>query len=173
MENTRRGVHMRFSILKAILCLALFTVSLAGAQQQQATTPKTEASASQAKDSQASVYVYRYKQFVGSALSPSVYCDDTELARMDNGKFFVAKLTPGKHVFRSNDKQAGVDVDLKAGQDYYIRVELATGFMKGHGRLLLVAPEQGSYEIKKLKQLDADKVKDRQHVTAANVQGSK
>lgn len=86
-------------------------------------------------DSQAAVYVHQYKQFVGSALSPSVYCDEIELARMDNGKFLVAKLAPGKHVFGSNDKQAGVESDPKSGQDYYIRVELATGFMKGHGRL--------------------------------------
>jgi len=41
--------------------------------------------------------------------------------------------------------------------------------MKGHGRLLSIAPEQGSYEIKKLKPLDADKVKDTQHVVAANM----
>lgn len=170
---------MRNTILKVLLCLA-FLISFAYAQQPQSASPAQtataqsgNASADQSKDPQASVYVYRYKQFVGSALEPSVYCDDAELARMDNGRFFVAKLTPGKHVFRSNDKQAGVEVDLKGGQDYYIRVELATGFMKGHGRLLLVAPEQGSYEIKKLKPLDADKIKDSQRVTAANVQGSK
>jgi len=78
--------------------------------------------------------------------------------------FFVVKVAPGKHVFRSNDKQAGVEIDLKNGQDYYIRLELATGFMKGHGRLVLVAPEQDSYEIKKLKPLGTDKVKDTEHV---------
>lgn len=161
---------MRFSILKAILCLA-FSVSFAHAQQPQAATPPADTSASQSKDSQATVYVYRYKQFVGSALSPSVYCDETELARMDNGKFFAAKLAPGKHIFRSNDKQAGIEVDLKGGQDYYIRVELATGFMKGHGRLVSVAPEQGTYEIKNLKPLGADKVKDTQHVTVASLEG--
>jgi len=42
--------------------------------------------------------------------------------------------------------------------------------MKGHGRLTLVAPEQGSYEIKKLKPLDSDKIKDSQHVVAANLE---
>src|ERR1700716_3249980 len=80
VSKTPQGVvHMRFSILKAILCLA-FSVSLAHAQQPQAATPPADTSASQSKDSQATVYVYRYKQFVGSALSPSVYCDETELA---------------------------------------------------------------------------------------------
>lgn len=161
---------MRSVMLKYFLCLAILA-SLAHAQQQEAaTTPIEKTSAAQEKESQATVYIYRYKQFVGSALSPSVYCDENELARMDNGKFFVVKLAAGKHVFRSNDKQAGIESDLKAGQDYYIRVELATGFMKGHGRLVSVAPDQGSYEIKNLKPLGADKVKDGAHVVPVNLQ---
>lgn len=137
-------------------------------QTQQPAGPGDTAAAQNA-DAQATVYVYRYKQFVGSALSPSVYCDETELARIENGRFFAVRLPVGKHVFRSNDKQAGIDVDLAPGQKYYIRVELATGFMKGHGRLVSVAPEQGSYEIKNLRPLDNDKVKDTQHVTLASL----
>jgi hypothetical protein len=157
---------MKAASLKLSLFLALFA-SFAYAQQPEA--PAQSSTDTSSKDSQATVYIYRYKQFVGSALSPSVYCDETELARMQNGRFFMVKLSPGKHAFSSNDKQAGIEVDLKAGQDYYIRVEIATGMMKGHGRLTLVAAEQGTYEIKKLKPLDADKVKDNQHVIAANL----
>src|SRR5215469_16227805 len=160
---------MRFPIVKALLFLA-FSTSLLNAQQTGSATAQADpAAASKSDDSQATVHIYRYKQFVGSALAPSVYCDETELARMENGRFLTAKLSSGKHTFYSNDKQAGIDVDLKSGQDYYIRVEIAAGMMKGHGRLRLVAPEQGGYEIKKLKPLDADKIKDGQHVVAANV----
>ena len=108
----------------------------------------------------ARVFVYRYKQFVGSAISPSFYCDEVQLARMENGRYFVVTLPPGKHEFRSNDKQSGIEVDVKEGQDYYIRVELAPGFAKAHGRLVAASPEQGSYEIRKLKPLDPDKIKD-------------
>jgi hypothetical protein len=159
---------MRFPILKALLLLA-FSTSVLNAQQPGSATAQPDNAAAKADGSQVTVYIYRYKQFVGSALSPSVYCDDTELARMENGRFFAAKLSSGKHTFHSNDKQAGIDVDLKSGQDYYIRVEIAAGMMKGHGRMMLIAPEQGSYEIKKLKPLDSDKVKDTQHVVAANL----
>jgi hypothetical protein len=159
---------MRFPIAKALLFLA-FSLSFLHAQQADPATTQADASAAQNKDSQATVYIYRYKQFVGSALAPSVFCDETELARMENGRFFAVKLSSGKHTFYSNDKQAGIDVDLKSGQDYYIRIEIAAGMMKGHGRLILMAPEQGGYEIKKLKPLDADKVKDTQHVIAASL----
>lgn len=149
----------------AIACAALF-VSVAFAQD----APSTAASsAPQSTNSPATVYVYRYKQFVGKALSPSVFCDENELARMENGRYFVVTLPPGKHLFYSNDKQAGVELDLKPGEKYYIRLEIATGFMKGHGRLVSTVPEQGSYEIKNLKPLDSDKVKDTQHVTLVDL----
>jgi len=112
------------------------------------------------------VYVYRYKQFVGSALAPSVYCDEVQLARMENGRYFALNVDPGQHQFRSNDAQSGIQLDVKAGHEYFIRVEIAAGFMKGHGRLVLTAPEQGRYELQsnKLNPLDADKVVDHSHV---------
>jgi len=49
---------------------------------------------------------------------------------------------------------------MKAGQEYFLRVEIATGFAKGHGRLVLMSTEQGGYELKssKLKPLDPNKV---------------
>jgi hypothetical protein len=103
----------------------------------------------------------------GSALSPAVYCDKVQLARLDNGRYFAAKIDPGTHVFHSNDKQSGVELDLKPGQKYFIRVEIAAGFMKGHGHLVLMPGEQGTYELhsSKLKPLDVDKVDDPSRVS--------
>lgn len=113
------------------------------------------------------VYFYRYKQFVGSALAPSVYCDEAQLARMENGRYFAVNVDSGRHTFRSNDAQSGVQLDVKPGQEYYIRVEIAAGMMKGHGRLILTAAEQGRYELQsnKLKPLDANKVVDSSRVS--------
>src|SRR5438552_8778096 len=140
-----------------MLGLAIFCTCLAAVSQEPAANSQKTVDA---KSSKATVYVYRYKQFVGGALSPSVYCDETELARMENGRYFTVSLHPGKHGFRSNDKQSGIELDLRAGQEYFIRLEIATGFMKGHGRLILMSPEQASYELKsdKFKPLDANKV---------------
>ena len=106
----------------------------------------------------ASVYFYRYRQFQGSALTPSVYCDEGQLARMENGRYFVVHLAPGVHICRSNDKQSGVQLEVKPGEEYYLRVELVVGMMKGHGRLVLTPKEQGAFEIKKLKPMDSNKV---------------
>src|SRR5215475_12932836 len=148
--------------LKVLFAAVLFASVFAMAEEP--ASPAADAS-----QSKATLYVYRYKQFVGKALSPSVYCDEAELARMENGRYFAVKLDPGKHSFRSNDKQSGVDLDMKTGQSYFMRVEIATGFMKGHGRLVLMAPEQAGYELKKLKPLDDGKVVDKAKVSIAEV----
>ena len=147
--------------LKALPSLVIFA-SLFTLAQDSGAAPPTETNQAPAK-----VYVYRYKQFVGGALSPSVYCDEVQLARMDNGRYFTASIAPGKHTFRSNDKQSGMEWDLKPGQEYFLRVEIASGFMKGHGRLVVVPREQASYELKsdKLKPLDAGKVADKTRVS--------
>jgi hypothetical protein len=151
--------------MRKLTILALAVCFFAGAASAQ--QPAADSQAADAKPVQATVYVYRYKQFVGSALSPSVWCDETELARMENGRYFTVKIDPGKHTFHSNDAQSGVALDLKAGQPYFIRLEIATGLMKGHGRLILVSAEQGTYELKssKLKPLDQGKVVDKARVS--------
>jgi hypothetical protein len=169
--------------MKLLLTCVVTFCSLAGFAQQPSTSspssaPQAESATTTATTTQpatqmekAKVYFYRYKQYVGSALSPSVYCDEAELSRMENGRYFTVKLAPGKHTFRSNDKQSGVEVDLKPGQEYFLRVELVTGFMKGHGRLVAVVPEQARFELKakNLKPLDADKVTDKERVSIEQV----
>jgi len=147
------------SYLASLLLLMLAFGPVPQQQEPPKAVPETVV-----KPDKVAVYVYRYKQYQGGALEPSVFCDEVQLARMDNGRFFKVLLEPGKHVFRSEDKQSGVELDLKPGQDYYLRVEISVGFWKGHGRLLLVPAEQGAFEIKKLKPLSAEKVKDRERV---------
>ena len=161
----------------AVCCLTFLSFG-----QQDSTTPaqstseQKESSVDPAKPTlqkdKAIVYFYRYKQFVGNALAPSVYCDEAALARMDNGRYFTVAVDPGKHTFRSNDKQSGAEIDLKAGQEYFLRVEIAAGFMKGHGRLVAVVPEQARYELKAkgLKPLDAEMVTDKARVSIEPIQ---
>lgn len=175
----------RLIFLLAVPCL-LASISFAqqpadnaspsNSSAQPASTPTQtaapQATAAAPQSDKATVYFYRYKQFVGSALAPSIYCDEAQLARMDNGRYFAVKLDPGKHAFRSNDKQSGAEIELKAGQEYFFRVEIASGFMKGHGRLVMMVPEQARYELKtkNLKPLDADKVTDKARVSLEPLQ---
>jgi hypothetical protein len=138
----------------AVLCLSiLFAAAVCHAQD------------AAVHSSKARIYFYRIKQFAGSALEPSVYCDEKELARMDNGRYFAVDLEPGKHTCRMGDKQTGFEVDLKANEEYYAKITIDPGVFKGHGRLLLLQKEQGAFELKKVKPLGADKIADKTLVT--------
>jgi len=129
---------------RLVLFSAFFLLCLSGYAQDIAST--------------ANVYFYRYKQFEGSALKPSIYCDDVELIRIQNGRFFELQLPAGEHTCYANDKQAGAIVKFEPGKDYYFRVDLQVGVWKGHFRLDMVMPEQGKYDVAKLKPLDKDKI---------------
>lgn len=170
-------ISPRYSlILVMLLASILFSASVCHAQDPAASptpAPATESQApatetpapAMASDAKPKIYFYRIKQFTGSALEPTVYCDEKELARMDNGRYFVVTLEPGKHTCRMGDKQTGFEVDMKAGEEYYAKISIEAGVFKGRGRLTLLAKEQGAFELKKVKPLGADKVKDKTLVT--------
>ncbi|HVF50137.1 MAG TPA: DUF2846 domain-containing protein [Pyrinomonadaceae bacterium] len=132
------------------------------AEQQPPPAATTEPSgASQAEEKTVTVYIYRPKKFVGSALEPSVFCDGVELGRMDNGRYIMLRLAPGTHRFHMTEKDKRVEETLKPGQVIYLRFRLEPGMWKGHGNLYLADEEEALKELKKLKPLAADKLKDK------------
>jgi hypothetical protein len=146
----------RFANRMIVIPLAVLVLSTLGVVAADAQTPNA------VSPDKARVYVYRYKQLLGAAAEPRIYCDQVELVRMDNGRYFSILLPPGKHLFRSSNKQSGIEIDVKAGQTYYLRVDMVSGFYGGpHDQLVKADPEQAAYELKQLKPLGNDKIKDR------------
>jgi len=101
--------------------------------------------------------VYRQRRYVGSGLAPSIYVDEKQVARVGNGRRVTIRLAPGPHSIHSDDKSSSISLDVKAGQEYYIRVDEETGFWKGHGKLTLMMPEQGAPEFKLQKSVEEDR----------------
>jgi hypothetical protein len=129
------------------------------AEQAQAAPEKNaNAGASASPATVGLLHVYRHKRYVGSALAPSIYIDDKQVARVGNGRRFTAKLTPGTHSVRSDDKSSLISIEVKPGQDYYIRVDEEAGMWKGHGKLTLLPAEQGRPEYTLSKPVEPDRV---------------
>ena len=112
-----------------------------------------------ASSEEATVFIYRPNKWGGRALEPSVFVDETELARMDNGRYFAIKLKPGKHIIRLTDDKKGYAVDMGPGQTYFFRIGMEMGMWKGHGKITLDDRERAVEEIKKLKFLGQDKIR--------------
>jgi len=128
-------------------------------------SPETTA-ASATGETKALVYVYRKKNFGTRNMQPSVYVDGEEVARMDDGKFFLVKLTPGKHSLEVNKGHSGAQIDMKAGELYYFRIDIKPGFLKGRSEVTYMQKEQGSLEIQKMNPLEEKWIKDKSKVSA-------
>ena len=107
----------------------------------------------------ATVYIYRPNKLMGKALEPSVFVDDTELARMDNGRYFAIKLPPGKHLVHMTSDKKGYAIDIGPGQTYFFRIGIEIGMLKGRGKITLDDAEGAIAEIKKLQFIGQDKIK--------------
>lgn len=173
--HTPLAVWLLGAALACSASLGSTAPSWQGQQEQQAQqpTPSTTTEAAKpaqnepaasapASDAKATLYIYRPRRYAGAALKPSVYADDTELVRLENGRFFVARLNPGAHTIRSNDKATGVELEMKGGAEYYVRIDIEAGAWKGHGKLTLVLPEQGQYEVKQEKPSNDSDIKNRE-----------
>lgn len=107
----------------------------------------------------ATVFIYRPGKYAGKALEPSVFVDKTEVARMDNGRYFAVRLKPGKYTIRLTDDEKGYTIDVSPGQSYFFRIGVEWGMFKGHGTMTPDNRERAVEEIKKLKFLGQDKIK--------------
>jgi len=112
-----------------------------------------------ASTEEVTVFIYRPNKWPGRALEPAVFVDETELARMNNGRYFAIKLKPGKHIIRLTDDKKGYAIDMGPGQTYFFRIGMEMGMWKGHGKITLDDRERAVDEIKKIKFLGQDKIK--------------
>lgn len=111
--------------------------------------------------SNATVYFYRLREFYGAALKPSIYCDKVQVLRMRNGRYASITVTPGEHTITSNFPGSGVVLDAKAGETYYIQLEMSKPGMihGGRGQVIEVEPGQGKFEVSQLKPAEPSDLK--------------
>ena len=137
----------------------------AGGPAESGPAAETAGGGSAAGGTKAIVHVYRKKNFNSRNMQPSVYVDGEEVARMDDGKFFIINLTPGKHSVEVNKGHSGAEVEFKAGEHYYFRVDIKPGFLKARSEITYMQKEQGSLEVQKMNPLEDKWIKDKSRVT--------
>lgn len=159
-------------LVRALAALALsLAAHAAPAQDQQQTpaqpqttqTPQTTQAGTTAFTTDAGkavVFVYRPGKLLGKALEPAVFCDGVELARMDNGRYFVVLLEPGEHRIHMTQDKKRVDLRLVAGEVAFVRMKIEMGMMKGRGEIDRRNNGDAANDLKKLEPLGLDKFKD-------------
>ncbi len=110
--------------------------------------------------------VYIYRRTDKMRLRPSVFVDNKEVARTEDGRFFVLKLDPGPHDITVNKGKSGGTVQFQAGRRYFFRSSFEPDFWKPRGTLELIPRETARLEVAKLQPLDPKSIKDKNLVVS-------
>src|SRR6266850_4391372 len=120
------------------------------AVQQAATKPAAKAAVQQT----ATLVFYREKRFYGSGLKPQIYVNGEEIAKLDNGRFFVLALKPGTYQIEFSPKQDPLQIEAKPGQTEFMEMLIISDSWKGEGRLIPADSDNAREALAKLKPLD-------------------
>ena len=82
---------------------------------------------------------------------PIALCDEQRIAEMQGGKYVTMNVSAGKHAFTSSKNKSRVELDIKPGEQYFIRINEP-------GELELVPAVQGREQTERLQPLESDKV---------------
>ena len=103
------------------------------------------------QEGQGIVYVYRPKNFVGSAVSYKVHANGTAYSPLPNGRYFVYEGSGAVEFTAKTEMQASVTIDVQPEQVYYVKGGVVPGIMVGNPVLQQVSTEVGEREIVRCK----------------------
>jgi hypothetical protein len=85
-------------------------------------------------NSMATVYFMRSTGFAGSATAFTAFVDDSIVCKLNNKRYSVHTILPGKHKFtvqfagkKSKEKAEAVYIETEAGKTYYIQMIFQPG----------------------------------------------
>lgn len=132
--------------IKSIVTFSLFIIFLSGCSA----TGSNFSTVSSAPSDKASVYFYRPKAFSGGGVSVALVDNGKNFASLQNGQFIQKLFNPGQHKFHTDtaaiDKE--VNLDLKAGETYFVRTGIRMGMWVGTWYLTRVFPQEALAELK-------------------------
>ena len=139
--------------LSLIAILPLFT-NCTGTSK--ASEEKSEAAKSFDKsEERGTVSLYRTGRAVGAAGSTQVKVNGQDAGGTGPSTFFKWDLKPGTYTFSAFTAESSkvVEIDVKAGEQYSIRLDDRMGLSSGRVTLKIVDDSKGKAEVKKCKLL--------------------
>ena len=145
------------SALQLSIIITVFSILFSSCASTSKSTVEKDQAAKEFKNSteKGSVYLYRTGRAVGAAAQTQIKINGQDAGGTGPGTFFKWDLTPGTYAFSCNtsESSAAVEVDVKAGELYYIRQDNRLGLNDGRVTLKVVDDKKGQKEIQDCKLL--------------------
>ena len=138
-----RIFKISIAIISIVLTAGCASVSKAPAGQSQ------DAKSFNVPEGKGTVYLYRTGRVVGAAGQLSVKVNGKDAGGTGPGTFFRWDLNPGIHTFSSStaESSATVQIDVKAGEMYFIRQDARLGIDNGRVTMKEVDAHKGMREV--------------------------
>ncbi len=103
------------------------------------------------------VYLFRPGRAVGAAKQTQIKVNGMDAGGTGPGTFFKWELKPGPYTFScfTSESSAILELDVKAGEQYFLRQDTRLGVSGGRVTLKQVNESTGMQEIKKFKLLQS------------------
>lgn len=120
---------MRYYIVLPIALMAVILVNSCASTSKAAEDISSEAKKFEKHPEKGVVYLYRPGRAVGAANSSQIRINGIDAGGTGPGTFFRWELTPGTYAFSAftTESSAVVEVDVKAGEHYFIRQDERLG----------------------------------------------
>lgn len=151
----------KFLWLIPIVVLMYFATSCASTSKAPE-SKSNEAKSFEAPEGKGTVFLYRTGRAVGAAGQLYVKVNSTDAGGTGPGTFFRWDLTPATYTFSSStgESSAVVQLDVKAGEVYYLRQDARLGVGSGRVTIKEVDSNKGQNEVKNCKLLVSSYVPD-------------
>jgi hypothetical protein len=109
------------------------------------------------RDGESRIWFYRPSKMMGSAVQPTVYINDSPVAKAQPGCFFFADKQPGTYEIKCATEWADkAQITVVPNRAAYVRLTLLPGVFVGHILPKVVPEEQGLREIQGCRLITAD-----------------
>lgn len=132
-----------------IVITAIISATLTGCANIEMASKQEDQSAKTFSPSQeeANIYIYR-NSWVGMNVRQRAYFDGKELGVLKDETFYVMKAKPGKHRVETESEFSnnGIDIDVKGGENIYVRQYIKLGLLFSGANVELVTDEKEAQE---------------------------
>jgi len=120
--------------------------------------PRDNPVSSAAAGNTAVLHVYRPHHLIAAAQKPYIYIDGQKITPIANSQEIRMLLTPGKHAVSVSKKYVVNelpinDLNMGAGNEYWIRVDISAGAWAAHSKLYVVPADQAQLDCKRMDEI--------------------
>jgi len=104
------------------------------------------------------LHLYRPHHLTAALQKPDVYIDGNKITKIANSEAIQMVLASGKHTISVSKRGIESEVpisnfDMRAGKEYWVRVEISAGAWAAHSKLFLVPSDQALSESSRMEEI--------------------